>query len=67
MGERGGDDCARRALELLIGEEKLRATVDYYITHQPGRELARSVLYVVKSWAAMQRCYELIQTSSQSI
>jgi hypothetical protein len=62
-GERGGDDCARRALELLIGEEKLRATVDYYITHRPGGELARSVLHVVRSWAAMQRCYELIQTS----
>lgn len=59
-GESGGDDYARRALELIIGEDQLRATVDYYVVEQgPGSELARSVLHVLHSWVAMQRCYEL--------
>lgn len=57
--ERGGDDVARRALELIVGEDQLRGAVDYYVTHEPGSELVRSILHLLHPGVAMQRCYEL--------
>jgi len=64
-GESGGDRYARQALELIIGEEQLRMAVDYYVQHHRGSELARSVLLLLHSWAAMQRCYELYQSQEE--
>jgi len=61
--ESGSDDYARRALEILIGEEHLKGAVDSYVTHAPGSELVRSVLHVLHSWVAMQHCYELYQSA----
>jgi hypothetical protein len=61
--ERSGSDAARRALEILIGEPALRASVDYYITGAPGSELARSVLWLLHPWSAMAHCYEVWRSS----
>src|SRR5215831_9679300 len=54
-----GDDPARRALDLIFGEEQLRAAVDHYIAHRPGSELVRKVLRILHSWVATQYCYEV--------
>ena len=61
-GERGGDEPARHALDLIIGEEQLRAAVDHYLAHRPGFELVRSVLRVLHSWVAARYCYEVYQS-----
>jgi hypothetical protein len=58
-GEQGSSEAAKRALELLIGEEALRASVDYYIAGRRGAELARSVLWQLHPWSAMKYCYEI--------
>ena len=42
-GESAGSDDALRAIELILGEDTLRASVDHYVAHRPGYELARSV------------------------
>jgi hypothetical protein len=62
--ESSGSDPARRALEILIGEPAIRASVDYYITYAPGSELARSVLSLLHPWSAMAYCYEIWRSSS---
>jgi hypothetical protein len=54
-----GSTDAQRALELLIGEDNLRASVDYYVEHRRGYELARSVLWQLRPWSAMSRCWEI--------
>src|ERR1041385_4743641 len=58
-GEPAGSDAARRALELLLGEETLRQSVDYYVDVRPARELVRSVLWLLRPVSAMARCREL--------
>jgi hypothetical protein len=50
---------AREAIELLLGEDAMREAVDYYVSFQPGSELARCVLWEIHPWSAMQRCYEI--------
>ena len=55
-GESGGSDEARRAIELLLGEDRLRQAVDYYVAGRRGSELARHVLWQLHPWSAMQRC-----------
>jgi hypothetical protein len=64
-GEKGGSDDARRALELIIGEDALRATVDHYIAYHPGYELARCVLWQLRPWSAMSYCYEIFKGSQK--
>jgi hypothetical protein len=56
-----GDDAARRALEIVLGEHALRESVDYYVALRPARELVRSVLWLLRPWSAMIRCRELSQ------
>ncbi|HEX8474381.1 MAG TPA: hypothetical protein VF666_10140 [Pyrinomonadaceae bacterium] len=58
-GEIGGAEYGRRAIEVLLGEENMRAAVDYYISGEAGSELARDVLKTVRPWSAMKRCYEI--------
>lgn len=58
-GERSGGDEARRAIEIIIGEDALRASVDYYIAARRGYALARSVLWQIHPWSAMSYCYEI--------
>ena len=62
--ENGGDEPARRALDLIIGEEQLRAAIDHYIAHRPGSELIRSVLRILHSWVATQYCYEVYRSDA---
>ena|SRR5580658_10085010 len=57
----GSSDDARRALELILGEDALRASVDHYIAAQPGYALARSVLWQLRPWSAMSYCYEIFK------
>jgi hypothetical protein len=57
QGEHSGSGEARRALEIILGEDALRAAVDYYVAHGRGGELARSVLWQLRPWSAMSRCY----------
>jgi hypothetical protein len=60
-GESGGSDQARHALELIIGEDALRASVDHYIAYHRGHELVRSVLWQLRPWSAMSYCYEIFK------
>jgi hypothetical protein len=64
--ESGGSDLARRALGELLGAEELRRAVDYYVDCKPGAELARSVLWLVRPWAAMEHCHEIVRTSQDA-
>lgn len=61
-GESGGSNYAREALEVLLGEDNLREAVDYYVAGGPGGELARSVLWLIQPWAAMERCYDIYKS-----
>ncbi len=65
-GEHVGRDDARRAIERLIGEDRLRAAVDYYVVGGPGSELARHVLWQLRPWSAMQRCYDIYRTAADA-
>jgi HEAT repeat protein len=63
-GESSGSGAAQQALELLLGEDRLRAAVDYYISGGPGSELARNVLWMLHPWSAMQYCYEIYRSDA---
>ena len=56
---------ARQAIEILLGEEILRQAVDYYISAEPGSELARYVLWQIHPWSAMNHCYADFSIISQ--
>lgn len=56
-----GFAAARRALELVLGEQVLRQSVDHYVEMRPAYELIRSVLWLLRPWSAMIRCHELAQ------
>ncbi|MEO0853029.1 MAG: hypothetical protein AAFY15_05955 [Cyanobacteria bacterium J06648_11] len=43
--------------------EAVRTSVDYYVSGQPGSELARQVLWQIHPWSAMQRCKEIYDRS----
>lgn len=62
-GTCGGSDLALQAIEEIIGPADLIAAVDYYVDRRPGAELARSVLWMLRPWVAMQRCHELSGTN----
>lgn len=64
QGELVTDRHARAAIELLLGEDNLRQAVAYYISGEPGSELARSVLGQVRPWSAMQYCYDIFKSSA---
>jgi hypothetical protein len=64
QGEHSGSGEARRALEIILGEDALRAAVDYYVAHGRGGELARSVLWQLRPWSAMSRCYEIYKQAN---
>jgi hypothetical protein len=61
--ERGcGTDTGRRALEILIGEDNLRAAIDYFISLRPGAFTAEMVLKIIRSEVAMNRCLEIYKS-----
>lgn len=59
-----GSDHAMAALELIIGEEAIRQSVDFYVASEPEAELARAVLWRLRPWSAMQRCYEIYHSGA---
>ena len=61
-----GTSGGQRALELLIGEENLRDSVDYWVAQKPGCFTAEMVLAILKSKAAMERCYEIFKSAPDS-
>ena len=61
-GESSGTHRACEALEVLLGEHNLRRAVDYYISGKPGSELARSVLWHIRPFSAMQYCYDIFKS-----
>lgn len=52
------------ALELMIGEEAIHQAMDYYVAWKPEAELARNVLWRLRPWSVMQRCYEIYHFSA---
>src|SRR5215204_2222574 len=61
-GESSGNHKACEALEILLGEDNLRRSVDYYISGRPGSELARSVLWQIHPFSAMRYCYDIFKS-----
>lgn len=61
-----GTSSGQRALELLLGEENIRDAVDYWTTLEPGAFTAESVLKIIGSWIAMERCYEIYKTEPRT-
>jgi hypothetical protein len=59
-----GTEGGRKALELLLGEESLRDSVDYWVDDQPGCFTAEMVLKIARPLAAMERCYEIFQSAT---
>ncbi len=59
-----GSYHATLAIEQIIGEDVIRQAVDYYVAWKPERELVYHVLWRLRPWSAMQRCYEIIHLSA---
>lgn len=64
--EFGSSKMAREALERIIGPDVLVSAVDHYVAGAPGSELARSVLWLLHPWSAMQRCYEIYRNATDA-
>ena len=60
--EVGDAGYARQAIEILLGEKILRQAVEYYISGEPGSELARHVLWQIHPWSAMKHCYHIYKS-----
>ena len=62
-----GEQCSwtdvQRALEILIGERAIRASVDDCIAGAPGTLLASEVLMLLRPWSAMVYCYDIWKSS----
>jgi len=62
-----GEQCSwkdvQRALEILIGERAILASVDDYIAGAPGTLLASEVLMLLRPWSAMAYCYDIWKSS----
>lgn len=58
-----GSDDAKKALDLIIGPDNLRAAVDHYVYQKEQSELVRNVLWYLHSEVAMNRCYELYRNN----
>lgn len=59
--ERGGDEIARNALEIILGKDFIQDAVDYYVKGGAGIELVLSILRLLHPVLAMNRCYEIYQ------
>lgn len=64
--ESGGTVLAKQALVEIIGDKIFCAAVDFYVSHEPGYELARSVLLLLNPPAAMDRCMELFRNADDA-
>lgn len=57
-----GTEGGMRALEILIGEENLRNSVDHFISQKPGAFTVEMVLKIIRSRIVMDRCFEIYIT-----
>jgi hypothetical protein len=64
--ERGGTTIGREAAARILGKDVLVSAVDHHLTYQPGWELARSFLMVLKPYVAMERCLAIFRTSEDA-
>lgn len=64
--EGSSTELARRAIEILLGPDLCRSAVDYYVSGNPGSELARSILWHIHPWSAMERCHEIYNSSADT-
>jgi hypothetical protein len=53
-------------LEIIVGEDNVRDAVDYWISQGRGCFAAESVLSVMLSKVAMDRCYEIYKAKPDS-
>jgi hypothetical protein len=63
--EIGGTDLARAAIEHIIDPRRLASAVDHYVLGEPGYELARSVLWLLHPYSAMQRCRAIFHSDAE--
>jgi HEAT repeat protein len=49
-------------LEILIGEDNIRSSIDYFISLSPGAFTAEMVLKIIRSEVAMNRCLEIYKS-----
>lgn len=61
--EYGGTSFARKALELIFGENEIKEMVDYILDYKEAEELVVSVLRYIKSPTATQYAYEIYKNS----
>ncbi len=59
--ERGGTHVACDAIAEILGDSVLREAVDFYVSGEPGFEVAKSVLMLLKPSASMERCREIFR------
>jgi hypothetical protein len=64
IGEASSSFAAKAAIVQIIGEQRLSAAVDYYVQQRAGSELARGVLWQIRPWSAMKRCYEIFRSDA---
>jgi hypothetical protein len=62
--EAGGHVYGCRAIAHLLGEPELENAIEWCVDLRPGQELARSVLNIVRSDYAIDRCYQIAMTDS---
>jgi len=60
----GGDDIAREALEVILGERFLKDAVDDYVRGSAGDEVILSILSLLRPFSAMKRCYEIYRSDA---
>ncbi len=64
--ELSGSGAAARALNLIVGNNIGADAADFYLSHQPGSELARSVLRLLRPKSAIERCLEIFRSAPDS-
>lgn len=65
--EWGGTRQAEAALVQILGPAAIRAAVDFYVTMEPGSELARSVLMLLKPSLAMEHCQAIFLSATDPL
>ena len=62
--ETGGSGIAAKLIVEIMGDQVWRDAVDFYVSGKPGAEGARSVLWMLRPPAAMNRCNEIFLTTN---
>lgn len=64
--ESGGTQIATDALNIIVGNQIAVSAVDFYLSHVPGYEVARSILKLLRPADATHRCLEIFRHSPDS-